>query len=66
MNRRSLWAAWAIVIGAAFGIVAVTHAHGILYLVVAIIAGAGYSVIHLLTRKPSAEPGRPVPPGPGA
>jgi len=29
------------------------------------IAGAGYSVIHLLTRRPGDEPGRAVPPGPG-
>jgi hypothetical protein len=66
VNRRNLWVAWAIVVGAAFAIVAVTNASGIFYLVVAIIAGAGYSVIHMLTRKPSAGPGQPVPPGPGA
>jgi hypothetical protein len=66
MDRRNLWGAWAVAVGAAFGIVAVTHAGGIFYVVVAIIAGAGYSAIRLLTRKPPAEPGRPAPPGPGA
>jgi hypothetical protein len=66
VNRRNLWVAWATAVAAAFAIVAVTHANGIFYLVVAIIAGAGYSVIHLLTRKPPAGPGRAVPPGPGA
>lgn len=61
MNRRTLWVTWAIIVGAAFAIVAVTHAHGKLYLVVGIIAGVGYSLITVLTRKPPADPGQPGP-----
>lgn len=50
MNRRNLWAGWAAIIAAAFAVVVVTHAKGVFYIVVAIIAGAGYTVIHQLTR----------------
>ena len=66
MNRRNLWAAWAVVVGVAFAIVAITNANGILYVIVAIIGAAGYSVIHRLTRKPPAEVGQQFPPGPSA
>ena len=59
MNRRNLWAVWAVIVGAAFAVVAVTGARGIFYLVVGIVAGAGYSVIHLLTRRPDAQQARP-------
>ena len=65
MNRRNLWAAWAVVIGAAFAVVAITNAKAIFYVVVAIVAAAGYTVISRLTRKPPASTGQPVPPGPG-
>jgi hypothetical protein len=50
VNRRNLWAAWAVVVGAAFAVVAVTNAAAILYVVIAVIAGAGYMVITQLTR----------------
>lgn len=43
--------------GAAFAVVAISGARGIFYVVVAIIAAAGYSVIHHLTR----SAGAPVP-----
>jgi membrane protease YdiL (CAAX protease family) len=64
MSRRNLWAGWAIIVAAAFAIVAVTSSNGLLYVVVAIVAGAGYSFIHIMTRKPPAEPSQEVPPGP--
>jgi hypothetical protein len=54
MNRRNLWAAWAIIVGAAFAIVAISGARAIFYLVVAIIASAGYAVIQHLTRPAAA------------
>ena len=54
MSRRNLWAAWAVVIGAAFAIVAIAHGHAMWYIIVAIIAGAGYTVITRLTR-PAVE-----------
>jgi hypothetical protein len=50
MNRRNLWAAWAVIVGAAFAIVAISGASALFYVVVAIIASAGYTVIHRLTR----------------
>ncbi len=50
MNRRNLWAAWAVIVGAAFAVVAVTGARAVFYIVIAIVAGAGYTVIHRLTR----------------
>ena len=65
MSRRNLWGAWAVIIGAAFAIVAVTGVSAIFYVVVAIIAGAGYSVISRMTRR-RPESARQVPPGPGA
>ena len=55
MNRRNLWAAWAVIVGAAFAIVAVSGARAIFYLVIAIIASAGYTVIHRLTRPADAR-----------
>ena len=66
MSRRNLWGIWAAIIGAAFAIVAVTHASALLYVVIAIIAGAGYTVITRMTcRRPDSAAER-VPPGPGA
>jgi hypothetical protein len=62
VNRRSLWVTWAVVIAAAFGIVAVTKASGIFYMVIGIIAAAGYTVIAVLTRRPR----QPFQPGPEA
>ncbi len=56
MNRRNLWAAWAVIVGAAFAIVAISGARAMFYIVVAIIASAGYTVIHRLTR-PDCAPG---------
>jgi hypothetical protein len=46
--------------------VAVTNASGIFYMVIGIIAAAGYTVMAMLTRRPRAEPARPFPPGPEA
>jgi len=66
VNRRNLWTAWAVIIGAAFAIVAISHARGFFYIVVAIIASAGYTVISQLTRKPPARTDQAVPPGPEA
>jgi hypothetical protein len=63
MTRRNLWGIWAVIIGAAFAIVAVTHAGAVFYVVVAIIAGAGYTVISRLFCRRPADTGQ-VPPGP--
>ncbi len=66
MNRRNLWAAWAVIIGAGFAIVAITGAKGPFYVVLAIVAAAGYTAISVLTRKPPASTARSAPPGPEA
>ena len=56
MTRRNLWAAWAVIVGAAFAITAIAGANGIVYVIIAIVAAAGYSAIHALTRGPAAGP----------
>jgi hypothetical protein len=57
--------AWAIVVAVAFAVVAVTNANGMFYGVVGIVAAAGYSMIAVLTRRPTAGAGHPVPARPG-
>jgi drug/metabolite transporter (DMT)-like permease len=56
VTRRNLWAAWAVIVGAAFAVTAIAGAKGIVYVIVAIVAAAGYSAIHALTRRPAAGP----------
>jgi sterol desaturase/sphingolipid hydroxylase (fatty acid hydroxylase superfamily) len=45
------WAAISVTAGAAFGIIALLHAPGIAYAIVAIVAGLCYSLIHLYYRR---------------
>jgi hypothetical protein len=45
------YGAIAVIAGAAFAIVAVTHAPGIAYAIVAIVAGLCYALIGLLNRR---------------
>ena len=65
MSRHTMWGIWAAIIGAAFAIVAVTQTNAILYIVVAIIAGAGYTIITRLTCK-RPEAAEQMPPDPRA
>jgi len=64
VSRRNLWVIWAAVIAAAFAIVAITHARGKLYLIIAIVAGVGYTVITMATRDKNAETGQRYPSDP--
>jgi hypothetical protein len=48
-----------------FAVVVVTNANGIVHAVVGIVVAAGYSMIAVLTRGPTAGAGHPVPPRPG-
>ena len=54
-TRRNLWFAWAIIVGAAFAVAGIVGARGIVWIIVGIVAAAGYTVIHALTRRPPAE-----------
>jgi hypothetical protein len=50
-RRRAPWAGVSVVAGAAFAIIALLHAPGIAYAIVAIVAGLAYSLVHMYGRR---------------
>jgi hypothetical protein len=50
-RNRSLWGGIAVCAGAAFGIIALLHAPGIAYAIVAIVAGLAYTLSHMYYRR---------------
>jgi len=50
-RRRAPWAAVSMVAGAAFAVIALLHAPGIAYAIVAIVAGLAYSLVHMYSRR---------------
>ncbi len=50
-RRRAPWAAVSMTAGAAFAIIALLHAPGIAYAIVAIVAGLAYSLVHMYSRR---------------
>ena len=50
-RRSGLWGGIAVTTGAAFGIIAVLHAPGIAYVIVAIVAGLAYSLATMYCRR---------------
>jgi hypothetical protein len=50
-RRRAPWAAVSMVTGAAFAIIALLHAPGVAYAIVAILAGLAYSLVHRYSRR---------------
>jgi hypothetical protein len=55
-----------VAVVAVMAVMAVTNANGIFYAVIGIVAAAGYSMIAVLTRRPTAGADHPVSPTPGA
>jgi hypothetical protein len=50
-RNSGLWGGIAVCAGAAFGIIALLHAPGIAYAIVAILAGLAYTLTHMYYRR---------------